>query len=113
MNTKPLNTFETLRLGREEFYVDDLSDYELNKEYRTYGLKVFKNLLDALNKTKRSEARYALLVETEEGYVELSYFKREEDARYAVRKFRKIARLSFKEAYKLSVAPLKEIDLSA
>jgi len=111
--SKPLESFETIREEREESYVEDLTDYAINSEFKTYGLHVFKNLLDALNKTKRSEAKYVLLVECEGDFVELSYFKSEEDALYIRRKFRKITRLAFREAYRLSVVPLKEISLTA
>ena len=104
-----LNVFTSKREEREDFYVDELTDYALSKEFKTYGIKVFKNLLDSLNKTKRSEAKFALLVELEGDFIEISYFKKEIDANYTLRKFKKITRLAFREALALSVAPLKEI----
>jgi hypothetical protein len=90
----------------------EATDFEINKLHRTYGLKVFVGLLDALNKTKREDAKFALLVQEEDAYVEVSYFVNEEDAEYARRKFRKITRLAFRDELKLSIAPLKEIELS-
>lgn len=90
----------------------EVTDFEVNKHFRTYGLKVFVQLLDALNKTKREDAKFALLVQEDDAYVEVSYFVKEEDAEYARRKLRKISRLSFREELKLSVAPIKEIELS-
>lgn len=88
----------------------ETSDYALNKEFRTYGFLVFTELLGALNKTKREDARYALLVAREDAYVEVSYFSSEEDAKYAVRKLRKISRLAFREEFKLSYKSIKEIE---
>ena len=110
MGLRALSNFTSIRNDREDHFVEDLTDYELNKEHRTFGLKVFKNLLDSLNKTKRAEASFALLVETEGDYVEMSYFKNEKDALYSKRKLRKISRLAFHDEFRLSIVAIKDIE---
>jgi hypothetical protein len=92
-----------------------LSLFEYTKHRNSFTLKVFKNLLDVLSKAvKRSEAKYALLayIEKEGVYVEIAHFKKEEEVLYATRKLKKIVRASF-HGFKVSNAPLKEIDLVA
>ena len=73
-------------------------------------IKDFKKLLDELNKNKREEAKYVRLVALDKDYIELSYFKKEDDALYTKRKLRKISKLAFKEEYVLSVEAIKDID---
>lgn len=89
--------------------LSEVSLYELNKEEATFTLKVFTNLLDALNKTKRKDANYALLIKIGDIYEEVSYFAKEEDALYARRKLRKISRLAFEKEYSLSVERISKL----
>lgn len=107
--------FVSKREEREDFYVEEMTDFALNKEFKSFGLKVLKELLDALNKTTRNEAKFALLLKDPKSgdYIEISYFKSEIDANYAKRKLPKITRLAFKDQYSFSVESIKSIDASA
>lgn len=98
-----------LATKRELSDITETSLYELNKEEATFTLGVFTRLLDVLNKTKRNEAKYVLLVKIGDLYEEISYFKNEFDANYSRRKLRKISRLAFNTEFALSVEKIKDL----
>lgn len=89
-----------------------MTNYEALKDVATFGPKVLINLLAVLNPLKREDAKHVLLVKIDEELIEAAYFKSEDEARYARRKLRKIARLSFKdgEEWVFTVYPTKDIE---
>lgn len=71
----------------------------------TYTTKVMFNLLDALNGTKKDDARYTLTVKNHIGEKDV-YFKNENDAFYAKRKLKGIAKHAFKSEFEFIVYKL-------
>lgn len=90
--------------------LDTKNEHEIRRYTPTFTLRKLLELFDALNKTKRDEARYVVTTKRDGVLVELSYFKNEHDAHYTVRTFKKIIRLAFKERIVLAVHDLKELE---
>lgn len=111
---------EELKLGenavithKEAAELLDISRYREAKNRPSRTLNNFKKLVDALNKTKREEATYALVafIYSSETYVEVSYFKTKEDAFYTARYLKGIVKREYK-GFRISATALKDINLA-
>ncbi len=116
-NDKIINAIKSLETVQEQhkaFTVDllpklnkDASGFELSKVRPTYTAKVLFNLLDLMQQSVHKDEAKAAFIMDSRNEIYTIYFKTMDEALYAKRKFKKIARLAFTQKINFSIEEVK------